>query len=326
MQLVRDDFQAANVTVWTDEAIEPGVSSWKTTVETAIRTADCLVAILSPDAAQSRWVQAELDFAEIQGKQIFLILARGDERTAVPFGYASYQWADIRETVQYQVQIRKLITAIQKITGLTTETATDSAKIKLYKGEIYKKLHRLADDFAGGTISRSQFLVVYERYTSQLTMADKALTTTYPEPLTGVARWESTPYILASHMGKAVGMLVYHNRNQTPIETLGEFTLSQIPILPTLQAIWSGLDPRVLFDTQTQKVSEKQWLVFVVRELTSVITLFHNEPSRLQVREIERLHYDFENANRNVLANEIIEREKLAYPFLVFIRNRIGRP
>jgi gamma-glutamyl hercynylcysteine S-oxide synthase len=96
MNQLRADLRAGGFDVWTDTGIKPGTPSWKRAIEDAIRGAGCVVAILSPDAAQSRWVREELDFAEAQGKQIFLILARGDKDDSVPFGFSTHQWVDIR--------------------------------------------------------------------------------------------------------------------------------------------------------------------------------------------------------------------------------------
>lgn len=113
MARVRTDMQTAGLKVWTDEGIPPGSLSWKRSIQSAILDSVCLVAVLSPDAAESRWVMAEIDFAELHGKPIYLILARGDEREVVPFGYASSQWVDIRVDERYAAQVKQLIEAIQ---------------------------------------------------------------------------------------------------------------------------------------------------------------------------------------------------------------------
>lgn len=108
MKRISNDFRGRGLVVWTDEGIEPGEHSWRLAIENAILDAGCLVCILSPDSAKSRWVRAELDFADLQGKPIYLILGRGDERQSVPFGFASFQWADIRDESQYSSQIKRL--------------------------------------------------------------------------------------------------------------------------------------------------------------------------------------------------------------------------
>lgn len=117
MKFLLRDLSGAGLNVWTDEGIEPGTSSWQRAIETAILHACCVVCILSPDSAKSDWVREELNFARTHQKQIFLMLARGDERTAVPFGYSSYQWGDIRTQEAYRVNTRRLIATIQKHYG-----------------------------------------------------------------------------------------------------------------------------------------------------------------------------------------------------------------
>lgn len=112
MKRLRDGFRQVGFTVWTDERIEPGSPSWKMVIEEAIRNTDCLVVIFSPSAAKSKWVRAELDFAEAQNKPIFSVLARGDKSNAVPFGYSSHQWVDMRLTSDYNARFIDLTNAI----------------------------------------------------------------------------------------------------------------------------------------------------------------------------------------------------------------------
>jgi formylglycine-generating enzyme required for sulfatase activity len=116
MERVRADFRANGLDVWTDEGIKPGTPSWKRAIEDAIRSAGCLVCILSPDAAQSRWVREELDFAEGRDKRIFLLMAHGDEDEAVPFGFSTHQWVDIRH--DYGLLNSRLIPVICEYLGV----------------------------------------------------------------------------------------------------------------------------------------------------------------------------------------------------------------
>lgn len=110
MRRVRGDLRAEGIVVWTDEGIEPGSQSWKLEIENAIRVAGCITCILSPDAVKSRWVREELNFAETQKKPILLLLARGDETNAVPFGFTEHQWIDIRRG--YDKEIEGLVNAV----------------------------------------------------------------------------------------------------------------------------------------------------------------------------------------------------------------------
>ena len=112
MNHLKDDFEQIGFTVWTDANIQPGSPSWKVTIEQAIRDADCIVVIFSPSAAQSKWVRAELDFAEAQEKSIFPVLAKGTSADAVPFGYSSHQWVDLRKEKDYNAGLLHLAEVI----------------------------------------------------------------------------------------------------------------------------------------------------------------------------------------------------------------------
>lgn len=45
----------------------------------------------------STWVREELAYAKTLQKQIYPLLAHGDEVNAIPFGFSAYQWLDIRQ-------------------------------------------------------------------------------------------------------------------------------------------------------------------------------------------------------------------------------------
>ncbi len=119
MEKVQTTLSEHGFKIWTDIGIEIGSSSWKTEIEEAILASRCLVVILSPTAAKSKWVRAELDFAELHNKKIFPILAKGSEQDSVPFGFATAQWIDIRLGTAYE---KSLINLINTIRGLLAET------------------------------------------------------------------------------------------------------------------------------------------------------------------------------------------------------------
>lgn len=117
MHRVRDDLWEAGMRVWTDEELQPGTPSWKIAIERAIEEAGGLVVILTPDAKGSAWVREELDYARVQSVQIFPVLARGDERKSVPFGFSGAQWVDLRSEAACESAMSELIRALRNHLG-----------------------------------------------------------------------------------------------------------------------------------------------------------------------------------------------------------------
>lgn len=113
MRRLHADLTAAGFTIWTDDDLTPGTPSWMTAVESAIQSAGCIVVILTPDSKKSTWVERELARASAHGVPIFPLLARGDERSAVPLLLSNHQWADIRKERDYRMSVRKLIRAVR---------------------------------------------------------------------------------------------------------------------------------------------------------------------------------------------------------------------
>jgi len=110
MQVVRDRLRGAGFNVWTDENLQPGTPSWMRAIESALRNSCAVVALLSPDALKSQWVERELIFAEQNEVPVYPLLVRGDERSAVPILLITAQFADARQDLQGAVT--KLIGAL----------------------------------------------------------------------------------------------------------------------------------------------------------------------------------------------------------------------
>jgi len=72
-----------------------------------------------------------------------------------------------------------------------------------------------------------------------------------------------------------------------------------------------------------KQIASGYWLLFTSGKHTMVVTLFRHEPSPAQISEIQRLHSDFEVANTLLLAVDVVETEKLAYPFRVFVQRKL---
>lgn len=120
MQIVRQvyvDLRAKGLHVWFDESdLSPGDYSWRRTIAAAIREADCVVALFSPNALLSTWVQKELDYAEGHEKRIIPVMIAGTERDSLPFGYIGAQFIDLRTPERYSSGLQQLVKAAYGIT------------------------------------------------------------------------------------------------------------------------------------------------------------------------------------------------------------------
>lgn len=97
MRRVTDDLRKRGFSVWNDEALEPGTPSWKDAIEAALEGAETVVALLSPDAKKSEWIERELDYARAQSVPIIPVIVRGETQSAVPFELITVQRADLRK-------------------------------------------------------------------------------------------------------------------------------------------------------------------------------------------------------------------------------------
>lgn len=131
MQRVAADLKAAGIAAWTDVNLTPGTRAWKLEIEKAIEGAGALVAILSPDAKASEWVDRELEYARIHGKRIFPLLVRGDSTSAVPFELVSSQRLDMTTPELYKPGITKLIDALRQYLNIPNKSRTDRLRDEL---------------------------------------------------------------------------------------------------------------------------------------------------------------------------------------------------
>ena len=96
MRRLRDHLQASGLTVWNDESLEPGTPDWEAAIEREIRNANSLVLVLSPDAAASRWVRAEIALAGTFDVPVFPFWVRGTEQEVAVLGLVRTQRIDAR--------------------------------------------------------------------------------------------------------------------------------------------------------------------------------------------------------------------------------------
>jgi hypothetical protein len=194
-----------------------------------------------------------------------------------------------------------------------------------FKSEVQKKIQNLISEFAEGKISREQFNMIYMRYSSRLEIADHAMFSGNPDAIQIVQGGPPTIAVKEAFMGKAIGLAIYHNKSGTMIDTLGSFEVPVALISPVLNDFSAMMEANKLIDRRIRKVGLEQWVLFAAGKYTTIVTLFHNEPSQMQIRELERLHHDFEEANQAFLKKEAVDKNKLAYPFLSFVQQKLRR-
>lgn len=205
---------------------------------------------------------------------------------------------------------------------------TSSGQAQTLKAQIEGKIQALLKEFADGKLNREQFNVLYERYSGQLAVAQQAIAGGSPAALAQTRDGgQSTIAIRQEHMGKAIGLVIYQNRTGVSIETLGDFDVSAFVISPVLNDFTRMMESQRLIEHRTIELDDRRWLLFAGGRFTTVVTLFHNEPSPLQVREIMRLHNDFEIANALLLEKGgHPDGQKMAYPFIVFVQQKLKKP
>lgn len=197
------------------------------------------------------------------------------------------------------------------------------ARAETFKAKLEVKIQALVTEFADGKLSREQFHTIYDRYIAQLSIVSYALASDNAEAFIIADSGISTLMVKDAFMGKALGMVIYHNKSVTILETLGAFDVPVTSVVPTLSRMAQGAKSGGWADRRVQELPDKRWLVFTLRKHTIVVTLFQNEPSQIQMQHIEHMQNDFETANSARLAEDAVEKSALAFSFRTFIRQQV---
>jgi hypothetical protein len=199
--------------------------------------------------------------------------------------------------------------------------ANDTEKLR---SQVLEKIDKLLTEFGEGKVSREQFHAIYEHYNNRLNLIEQmGGSETAPA---GDIEPGGTIAIRQKHMGKALGLIIYHHKSAMFVDTLGDFDVAPSLLSPTLNDFSQLAESGQLIDRRVLKLADQRWLLFAAGRYSTVATLFHHEPSALQIREIERLHHDFETANASALRhNYAVNKNSLAYPFLVFVQSKLKK-
>jgi hypothetical protein len=189
--------------------------------------------------------------------------------------------------------------------------------------QVHQKMSKLVQEFANGEINRTQFHHLYDRYQRQIMTVGQLIAEADPSVWRdAIKESEDTQYLKRRLTAKAVGMSVYDNQSGMPIETLGEFAIDPDLIVPMLSSYRSAAAEIFRAGMRSTEMENGQWLCFVPGEHTTLIALFSLEPSENQLEMVERMHQDFEKANKAALEAGHADPAQLAYPFYSFVQQR----
>lgn len=195
-----------------------------------------------------------------------------------------------------------------------------TTEAKAFRALLEEKIQNLVEEFANGKISREQFHILYERYNGRLAIANQALLSGNPEAIQIAQSGPPTMLVRDMYQGKAIGMVIYHNKSGRILETLGDFDAPETKVAGILKEISQKMAENAYLDHRLEKLDRQKWMLFAPRTFSTVVTIFLNEPAVAQMRDIERLHHDFETANHTSLDSDTVDGSKLAYPFLAFVQ------
>ena len=198
-------------------------------------------------------------------------------------------------------------------------------KAEAFMTQVEDKIRTLLREFSDGKLNSEQFHMLYERYSSQRLIAQQAMLTGDMQVLNDAPGDQPTYVIKEAHMGKAIGVMIYLNSSGATIEALGEFDVSAFVVSPVLNEFRQAAANSRIIRARVQRLEDKRWLLFAGGRYTTVVTVFRNEPSPMQMREMQRLHEDFETANQAMLEADTVNANQLAYPFHVFIQRKLKR-
>jgi hypothetical protein len=197
---------------------------------------------------------------------------------------------------------------------------TNQQLIQATLDQLQQKLRHLVDEFASGSINRTQFHSLYDRYQRQL--AHFMQISSNPDDLEAIAGSEadSTVALRRRLTARVVGVSLYSNQSGMPIETLGEFSVDPALLVPMLSSYRAATREIFKAGMRGAAMENDQWLCFVPGNFTTVIALFSVEPATMQMRNLEQMHRDFEDANKVALESGQFDPAALAYPFITFVR------
>lgn len=176
------------------------------------------------------------------------------------------------------------------------------------------KMSTLAEEFATGKINRTQFEVLYKRFTEQRSLVEM-LINREPESDSWqqvVSSKGQTTFLRSQFEAQPVyfGIFLHDEHllmDSSPNESIHNFLGPLInKVLKTPNRPPLSLGKRAL--------TSPHWLVLVVGQYSGTGVVYTLEPSLAQAKQVRDLHADFERANRIHLSRNWISPDRMVFP------------
>ena len=188
---------------------------------------------------------------------------------------------------------------------------------------VHQKMSRLVQEYANGEINRTQFHRLYARYQRQIAAVAQLLAESDPALWReAVADGEDTQHLKKRLSARPIGMGVYLAGGDHPLRTFGAFDIAPARILPMLEGYRRAVGAVFRAGTRRTELDDGRWLCLVPGAHTTLVALFSLEPTDNQLATLDRLHHDFEEANRHALERGAFDPDALAYPYYTFVQRR----
>lgn len=100
MEKLQSRLEGEGIPVWTDASLVAGTPEWTRAIAQAIDSSACMIAMISPDANESKWVAIETLRALNRNKNIITLIIRGDGIGDALIHLEIYQRLDMRQNFE----------------------------------------------------------------------------------------------------------------------------------------------------------------------------------------------------------------------------------
>lgn len=184
---------------------------------------------------------------------------------------------------------------------------------RAYLERVEAKIARLAEDFAAGSINRTQFQEMYTHFRSEIRTVERVLAVQDGDWRSAVKEGQ-TVNIRKRHVARAQGYAIYENESGMPLATLGKFEVDPALVVPMLSSYRSAAQEMFGGGLRSTGIDNGRWLAFIPGQFATLVVLFSLEPAAKQMEFLETLHRTFETANRGRLAAPPVDPAELVYP------------